>query len=384
VRVLWLSAVNDLVGAELGSVEAVNALSDLGHEVHVALPQEGRLAARLGAAASVHICWHNFWLSFGRRPPLRHRLRRSAYDAVVARRELARIVQETDAEVVVSNTLSVWAGALAARRARRPHVWFLHEFGREDHDMRFHYGSRASLAFMRRNARLFLVNSSALHTHWARSFGDAKLRHVRYAVEVPPQPSTRSTAGGPLRLVLAGARKRSKGQQDAVAAVNQLVAEGLDVELDLIGAQVDAGFDEALRASASKRALDRIRFMDFQEDPFQLVADADVSIMCSRSEALGRVTIEAMKLGKPVVGAAAGATPELIRHGWNGFLYEPGNAADLARWIKSLCRDPQAAREMGDRGKAWANEAFNREVYGADLDAALTTAVDPFINGRYA
>jgi glycosyltransferase involved in cell wall biosynthesis len=257
-------------------------------------------------------------------------------------------------------------------------MWFLHEFGLEDHEMRFHYGRRASLAFMRRNADRVLVNSSALHTYWARRLGDAKVRHVRYAVEVPPRPPDELNAGSPFRLVLVGARKRSKGQQDAVAAVNLLVAEGLDVELDLIGSELEEGFDEQLRAGASERALERIHFVDFQEDPFQLVANADVGLMCSRSEALGRVTIEAMKLAKPVVGAAAGATPELVRHGWNGYLYQPGDPADLARWIRPLYDDRDTARAMGRRGQGWANETFNGDVYGRDLEAALVGTVERF------
>jgi glycosyltransferase involved in cell wall biosynthesis len=49
-----------------------------------------------------------------------------------------------------------------------------------------------------------------------------------------------------------------------------------------------------------------------------------------RGEGFGRVTVEAMKVGRPVVGANGGGTVELIRDGWNGLFYRLGDAVDLA------------------------------------------------------
>lgn len=367
MRLLWLSGGGG-GGGDLSMVEAVEALSERGHQVHVVLPIEDPLRSRLASAASIHICWHNRWLSKPLPTPWA-RVRQTAYNVFKARLELARLAQATAAQVVVSNGLVVWAGALAAKRAGRPHVWFLQEFGLEDHGFRFHFGRRATFAFMKRNADFFLVNSSALRSHFAQWLPEARLRLVHYAVEVPPGLPTHSPGDGKFRLVMVGTRAPSKGQQDAVAALRILADQGLNVELDLIGNHAEA-FDQQLRDLATD-AVDRVHFVDFQEDPFKLVARADVALMCSRSEALGRVTVEAIKLGKPVVGAAAGATPELVRPGWNGFLYEPGNPADLAQWIKRLYYDREAAREMGRRAQAWAIETFNRDVYGSELEGVL-------------
>jgi CheY-like chemotaxis protein len=84
-------------------------------------------------------------------------------------------------------------------------------------------------------------------------------------------------------------------------------------------------------------------------------------------EAFGRVTVEAMKLGRAVVGARSGGTPEIIRDGFNGFLYAPGNARDLADKIEQIARDPDGARRMGERARRFATDMFSLERYGGEF-----------------
>ena len=332
MRVLWVSHSSQVGGAELTLAEGLRPLAELGHAVDVVLPRDGPLLQHLEHAADVHIAWHNRWAG---RPPLgavRHRLRQAAFNVLVASREIASIAQTTRADLIVTNTIVDPTGALAAMWSGKPHVWFLHEYGQEDHGLAFHLGRRTSFGLMKRSADLFLVNSCALRSHFAACLPGAALRRVHLAVDVPVTDAGQpGPPGSPLRLVLVGRRRPSKGQQDAVAAVGRLASKGVDVELELVGSG-DPRFDEELRGlAASSGARDRVRFVDQQPGHLAHFARADISLTCSRSEAFGRVTIEAMKLGKPVVGAAAGATPELVRDGWNGLLYSPGDADDLAR-----------------------------------------------------
>jgi len=89
--------------------------------------------------------------------------------------------------------------------------------------------------------------------------------------------------------------------------------------------------------------------------------------MCSKSEAFGRVIVEAMKQGKPVIAANAGAVPELIRDGWNGMIYEAGSAQSLAEKIQTLFGDSNLRQSIGVNSSTWANEKFNFGNYGNDL-----------------
>ncbi len=96
--------------------------------------------------------------------------------------------------------------------------------------------------------------------------------------------------------------------------------------------------------------------------------------MCSRMEAFGRVTIEAMKMGTPVIGARSGGTPEVIREGLTGLLYTPGDVKELADKIQQLCENRQTARQMGEQARRWAMASFTQERHGAEVLAILREA----------
>lgn len=74
---------------------------------------------------------------------------------------------------------------------------------------------------------------------------------------------------------------------------------------------------------------------------------------------MGRVTVESMLAGIIVVGAASGATTELIMDGETGYLYEPGNCTDLADKIEYIVHHPKKRREIEIRAKESAKVKFD-------------------------
>ena len=76
-------------------------------------------------------------------------------------------------------------------------------------------------------------------------------------------------------------------------------------------------------------------------------------------EPFGRVLIEAMALKKPLIGARAGAVPEIIINNKTGLTFQPDNASNLASCIISLLKDPDLARNMGAEGYTRLIETFS-------------------------
>ena len=81
-------------------------------------------------------------------------------------------------------------------------------------------------------------------------------------------------------------------------------------------------------------------------------ASADVFAFPSTTETLGLVALESMASGVPVVGARAGGIPDVIADGENGFLFEPGDADELADSIMLLVNDPDMRRRFAAAGRA--------------------------------
>ena len=82
-----------------------------------------------------------------------------------------------------------------------------------------------------------------------------------------------------------------------------------------------------------------------------LLNACDALVLPSKGEAFGIVFLEAWIVGKPVIGARAGAIPWVITDGEDGLLAEPDDDADLASKIERLLVSPELCRRLGRRGE---------------------------------
>ena len=87
-------------------------------------------------------------------------------------------------------------------------------------------------------------------------------------------------------------------------------------------------------------------FCGWWEDVPGLLAAARVSVLTSRHEGLPRAAVESLAAGVPVVATAVDGTPEVVRHGDNGFLVEAGDVPELARRVCAVLRSDQLQRRL--------------------------------------
>lgn len=88
----------------------------------------------------------------------------------------------------------------------------------------------------------------------------------------------------------------------------------------------------------------------------RLYSLASVFAITSPAELQSIVTLEAAASGLPIVAVNAGALPELVQTGRNGFLFEPGNSEEMARYIVRLLKDPVQCRRMGRESRVIAHQ----------------------------
>jgi glycosyltransferase involved in cell wall biosynthesis len=118
----------------------------------------------------------------------------------------------------------------------------------------------------------------------------------------------------------------------------------------------------------------RITFIDpgWIEEVGEQIRDCYALVNASRTEALGRVHIEAMACGKPVVATRTNGAIESIEEGVTGLLCDVGNVSDLAAKLDSLLANPDRAAEMGRAGMARMNRIFSEtsctDAYHAMLE----------------
>ena len=193
---------------------------------------------------------------------------------------------------------------------------------------------------------------------------------IYYAVEIPSELNRINKIernSESFLITLVGRKTQSKGQEDAIKALSILVKKNLDVYLRLVGRSVVGYTDYLEKFAQDLEVTHRVEFVSFVNNPWTYMVSADVVLMCSKCEAFGRVTVEAMKLGKALIGSNTGATPELIQDGWNGLIYQAGNAESLAEKIELLYSDKCLSEQMGLNAYTWANMNFHLEKYSSDL-----------------
>ncbi|GGX36510.1 glycosyltransferase family 4 protein [Undibacterium squillarum] len=105
-----------------------------------------------------------------------------------------------------------------------------------------------------------------------------------------------------------------------------------DMPVDICGT---GWCEQALRQTAQQQKLN-VRFTGFCDDIPARLATADVLIHTCPEEPFGLVVLEAMRARIPVCVPDQGGTAEIVRDGWNGFLYQANNPADLARVLTKI------------------------------------------------
>jgi glycosyltransferase involved in cell wall biosynthesis len=75
--------------------------------------------------------------------------------------------------------------------------------------------------------------------------------------------------------------------------------------------------------------------------------EADVFIHCSKAEGMPLVVLEAMACGLPIVGTKVQGIEDLIEHGQNGYLFEPGDADTLAKDLIHIINTKHLRMSMG-------------------------------------
>ena len=89
--------------------------------------------------------------------------------------------------------------------------------------------------------------------------------------------------------------------------------------------------------------------------------------MCSGNEAFGRVTVEAMKLGVPVIGAKSGGTLDIIIENENGLFYESGNSQHLSERLFELINNKELYNFLSKNAIRGANELYNNDNHTNNL-----------------
>jgi glycosyltransferase involved in cell wall biosynthesis len=168
-------------------------------------------------------------------------------------------------------------------------------------------------------------------------------------------------------IVFVGRLEKIKGAHTVLKAM----ISHPEIQLKIIGTGTQ---EDQLKQFKKDHQLNQVAFLGkkSKQETLQIINGAELLICASEwYEVLGFTVVEAMALGKPVIGSAIGAIPEMVIDGYTGLLFEPGNADQLAEKIKLLYPYHELRAAMGQNAQMHINRLINNDNHYRGLQKLI-------------
>ena len=261
--------------------------------------------------------------------------------------------------IVHSNSASVSIGPHIAKLLCAKHIWHIREF------LDLDFGTSPSKGWDKLKKQIYnsdyvIAITKAIYEHWHLEncrnsvvlFNAVRSIHDVQCIESKDK----------FFLFCSTSLSDNKGADFAVELFckSDLYKEGY--RLKLIG-RYDLKYKQKLETIAIE--YDQCQYIDFlgyQNNIKSYMLKASAFLMCSLYEAMGRVTVEALFYGCPVLGHNTGGTKEIITDGVSGYLYDTMDEAVFK--LRKIAVDNLKNKEIISNGMELAKTSFSKEFYG--------------------
>lgn len=158
-----------------------------------------------------------------------------------------------------------------------------------------------------------------------------------------------------------------KGHLYALEALKELVNAGVQTHLLVVG---EGPYRSLIEPRIKELGLaEQVRLVGYQEDVAPWLALMEVVVMASYAhEGVPQAALQALALGKPVVGTTVGGIPEVVIPGETGLLVPPKDPPALARALRELWEQQELREKMGQQGRQMVVEKYSLEQMAAAVE----------------
>lgn len=266
-----------------------------------------------------------------------------------------------DVDLIHTNTSLTLEGGFAARELGLPHVWHIRELIGPGFPYRFAVEGPAFGNYLKNLASLFVANSNVTANAILGWLPEHMLRVVPNGINLERFEVVRAVTHRD-RIVVGMVANLSSilKKQRLFLETAARVAVSVPVEFRIYGhPPTTHAARAAWQANVQELQMtDRFHFAGFVSDPVKIMSDIDVLVHTSDHESFGRVIVEAMAAGKPVVGVRGGGVGEVLIDGETGLLADPNDCHGLARHLERLIGNAELRERFGSAGKRRARSEY--------------------------
>ena len=264
-------------------------------------------------------------------------------------------------DLIYSNTAAENLGILIAKILGIKHISHIREFMDLDHRCYFIWGNNTKRKYICKSDGVIYV-SKAVAKHILHGKTIPENHRVIYnGVKMSNDPFKKRLLPSVYNLGIVGLLDESKGQHIAISFFDGVLNMFPNSVLHIWGDK-DGPYKDALKAKVKDMNLTKhVIFHGFEKNVDVIYREMNALLMCSKAEGFGRVTVEAMSRGIPVIGYNSGGTAELVKEGYNGFLFH--TKEEFIQSIKNLFSREDFYNRICQQAYRDAHENYSELIY---------------------
>ena len=277
-------------------------------------------------------------------------------------RKIVQLVKGEKIDLVYSNSVTINTGFLLSRKLQCPHLWHIRET-LQAYDFKYSLPDFIVKKIFEKGADKYVVISDYLAQDYAGLFPVEKIQRIYNGIDFSRGNPKAEKKAGIINICMMGIISDQKNNLDALKALCILVHKFnlSNIRLHLIGGHKTDYLQVLKRYITENELNDYVVFHGHVKEIDLLLSEMHLGLMCSRDEAFGRVTVEYMMHGMPVIASNSGANPEIVKDNMNGFIYTLYNANELAEKIYKFANDTDLLKQMGEAAYEYGKNNFSSE-----------------------
>lgn len=248
---------------------------------------------------------------------------------------LRSTIKREQVDLVISNTVNVFQGAIAAAEEGIAHYWLIHEFPEGEFA---YYADK--LAFIDHFSDAIFAVTGALQACISELLPG---REIGDFISYNQLDKVTLTKANQQRIVQIGRITDNKNQMELIKAYE--LANRSDVPLVFIGAE-DEAYAKKCRQYVQDHQLKNVTFLGYRENPWSEVTDKDIGVFTSKVETFGMVYIEALLNGLPTIVSDNKGYQSVKKIFGQGAMYPRGDISALSEKLQENLSDFEAKKEV--------------------------------------
>lgn len=366
---LVATSTEDFSGASKCLMELASSLIRQGHEVVVSIPKaESSIQFALREKSIPFVVMREYQCWYKERSeslnPFGIIIKRILNELTVVK--CRRYLRSECFDIVHINALTAYVVGKAAIEQKLPVVWHIREFMEEDLGISF-IDSSYSLKLLNR-ATQFIAISQPISKKWS-AYLHIPITVVHDGVPVKDYYVAHKSVHQAIKILLYGRIVPGKGQLFYVRTAEKILQSISAPCIFYFAGKVENEdyFDECMESIRQAKLEKDINYLGEVHDIQSLLKDIDIVCVCSTKEGFGRVTVESMLGNCLVVGAASGATTELIQDGVNGVLYQLDDQNDFYKKLSTCIEHFDDYAGIIETGQKYALSHFTDKKNAGEI-----------------